>query len=116
MKKVLLFTFIGFAFIVGGFILGFLYVDQASYMDPNPLYLVGILGCLGIGVFILTKAGTQDIFKPHFKEPVPGTVPAESILEKNDALVKDYYKTMESRDKLKILKTAGEAEAESENG
>jgi hypothetical protein len=107
MKKVLLWTFLGFLLLVPGVFLAFLYLQGVEKGASLFLLIAGIL-LSGGGVFMLYKAGTQDTNKIKFADAVPSE--DSSILSKNNEMISEWNKTNEARDRLKILQASATPE------
>lgn len=110
MRKVIIQSIVGLILIVIS--IGIVYLSLSKFIPSFALALAVVLSM--IGIFFLYKAGTTDVYKMKFEEI--GTVPtpdSESLLKKNSQMVTDYYKTVESRDKLKILKMSDDATGKS---
>lgn len=111
MKKVILGTFLGLILSVGGFGLVFFSLTVTLSSILNIILMVMGIVFVGVGVFLLYKAGTMDVNKPHFEDlNVPNGEQSASILAKNNELVNQFNKTMRARDKLKILKMSASAD------
>lgn len=109
MKKLVLGGLLGLSLLIGGVGLAYLSLEGIEFLK-GPVFL-GISTLLIIGgTVILFWSGRQDIFKPNFKEVTPGKVMPESVLEKNTALVEEWNKTNQTKDKLKLLKMSAEAQ------
>ena len=114
MKKVLLGTLLGFGLFLLGVYLGFIAIQIMQEGGP-PWLLLGALVIGGFGMFVIYKAGRIDAFKPKadlLKDPAAQPNRAQSILEKNNSIIKDWNVTNEKRDKLKMLEAAGRVEDE----
>lgn len=107
MKKVLLWTFLGFLLLVPGIFLAFLYL-QGVEKGSNPLLLIAGILLFGGGVFMLYRAGTQDTSKIKFSDAVPSE--DASILSKNNEMISEWNKTNDARDRLKILQASATPE------
>lgn len=115
MKKGILETFLGFCFTIGGFALVFAALKELEKQQSPLLYLAGALLFIALGVFLIFKGGRQNIHKVKWdttKDPAEKNQ-LTGILKKNNDLVKDYYKTNEARDRLKMLSLGDSEEKKS---
>lgn len=109
MKKVLLGTFLGFVLFALSLGLAFLYfVNEKDGMTP--LVLIPSVLLLGASAYVLFRSGTYDIYKVKLKALTGDAAKAQGALNKNDAIVKEWGKTAQARDKLKILEMAAVVE------
>lgn len=106
---------------VGGFYMAYVYVkgiDDGS----NPILLALSVLVVGLGVFILLRVGKSDatvgIMKVDVnkaaleKEENGGGGGYKSILDRNNAISEEWTKTVEHRDRLKMLEMAESAKKE----
>ena len=113
MIKSILETFAGII-LTGGGIGGILYtLKLMERHDPAVFAALGSILLIAGGVFLFFKGGRQNIHHMKWDTVRAPHEEMSGILEKNNELVKDYYKTMENRDKLKVLSIAGKAEEQS---
>lgn len=109
MKKILLETFIGIVLCGFGIYVGYLYITGINN-GSNPVLLVLSIILIGVGVFSLYKASTYDdtiIQKPTVDTTAQTPATTSKILERNNQLTSQWKKTIEQRDKLKMLQIAG---------
>ena len=109
MRKVIFQTLLGLLLIVVG--IGTWYLSVIKFLGIGPIFLAMAIAVSLVGIFYLYRAGTTDPYKIKFSDNLTPSSESESLLQKNNKLVADYYKTVETKDKLKILKTADDAGA-----
>ena len=100
-------VFIGLLLASSGFYLAYYYVVGID-SGRSPLLLVLSLILIGVGVYYLLRAGKSDdtvTVKVKKTSSVKGN--AKNFNRNND-LVKQWKKTMEQRDRLKLLEMSGE--------
>lgn len=112
MKKVLLGTFVGFILFGAGLYIGYLAIG-AIKNGATPFLILGSVILCGAGMFVLYRAGRLDTFKTKFAPITPKENGGQSILAKNQEIIKDWNDTNNKRDKLKMLEAAGAVEEES---
>lgn len=108
MVKVILGTLFGILISFGGFYAAYIYLDGIENGSSPFLLLLSAL-LVGGGVYILLRAGKSNasvIVKVD--KTKSGAVNSqetgfESMLEKNKKLSEDWSKTVEHRDRLKLL-------------
>jgi len=110
MKKVALFTVLGLVGLIGGIVVGYLFLTSINN-SPSYIFLGLSLFLLGGGVFCLFKATNSNQQKLSTL-PVPdiGSVGTEEMLKRNNAITSEWNKTNDERDKLKMLEMAANAE------
>ena len=116
MNKILLVilqTLGGFTISASGVLLGYLYLTKANL--NNPLILIAAILLFPSGGYLLYRAGKQDdIIIVKTKKPILLEIPElqtddaglDKTLEKNNALSSQWSKTIEQRDKLRMLELA----------
>jgi len=116
MKLVFLRTVLGLLFSVSGIQAIYVYI---SGLDKGASILILILALflIGIGVYFLTKAGKSDAtvftkLNNFRKKRVDETQVLEQALEKNNQLTEKWGKTVEKRDRLKMLEISTAAAAD----
>lgn len=116
MKKGILETFLGFCLTIGGFASVFQSLKIMEKQENPLMYLALAIILIGLGVFLIFKGGRQNIHKVKWDTTRDATERNQltGILKKNNELVKDYYKTNEARDRLKMLQMAGSVEEKKE--
>lgn len=114
MKKVLLFTFLGFGLFIGGIVVAFLYFQGARDGSRSALILIPAIILGGAGAFFLFKAGRIDTQKVVFKENQTQSegISADGLITKNNKLVEEWNKTNEHRDKLKMIELSANEQTE----
>lgn len=99
----------------GGFAFVFAALKEVE-KHKNPLLFLVLAGLMiAAGVFLIFKGGRQNIHKVKWdtsKDPAERNQ-LTGILKKNNELVKDYYKTNEARDRLKMLSLGDSEEKKS---
>jgi hypothetical protein len=107
MKSVLFKTFLGLLLCIAGICVSYLYLDGLKD-GSNPLMLAGAIVLIAVGVFCLVKAGKSDatVIVKLKDEPHAPKEGAQNILDRNNALLGDYNKTADARDRLKMLEEA----------
>lgn len=116
MKKIILETLLGLILAAGG--IGLIFFGITSLSDTPAIIAIGIGALLVcVSVYLLYRAGTTDVHKPDFVTDVfhPKAEQEPGVLQKNSRLVSEYYKTVEARDKLKLLKMSATDEGQSGN-
>lgn len=115
MKKVLLFTFLGFAAFVAGMAVAFIYFQGVQKGTTSPFLLIPAVLVVGVGVFFLFKAGRIDTQKVAFKEnqELSEGISTDGLITKNNKLVAEWNKTNEARDKLKMIQVSADAQTKS---
>jgi len=115
MLKVILKTFLGLLVCVLGFSFGFFYLIK---IDDSwaPLLLIPTLLLVIFGGFVLMRAGKSEatvIKKPDLSKDIT-KVGLEDVFAKNSELSSKWSKTVEKRDKLKLLQISSAAEDQAE--
>ena len=107
MKRVLFKTFLGLVLCILGICVSYLYLDGLKD-GSNPLLLVAAIVLIAVGVFCLVKAGKSDatVIVKLKEEPHVPKERGQNMLERNNELLGDYYKTANTRDRLKVLEVA----------
>ena len=118
MLRIYLFTFVGLAILFAGLYITFGFIT--SIVDGGNIWLLIIsLPLIGVGAFILLRAGKSDatvvkknLYDSTFLDGKPSTDKKglESTLEKNSALTDQFAKTNEARTRLKLLQASAEAQ------
>lgn len=114
MRKLLLNIFLGFALAGAGIFTGYLFLKTLNDL-PNWLFLLATLILLGGGIYFLLKAGKADdsvISKPTLTGKNPDAIHPLSVIEMNSQIAKEWNRTLDTRDRLKLLEAAGAAEEE----
>lgn len=112
MKKVIFGTLIGFALFIAGIYVAFIAIQTMQAGGPAWLLLLSLL-LGGGGMLVVYKSGRLDAFRPKAElvaPPVAKDGAQDSILEKNNTIIKEWNETNQKRDKLKMLEAAGAAE------
>ncbi len=114
MKKVLLFTFLGFTLFAGGIGVAFFYFQGANDGTRSALLLIPSFLLGGAGAFFLFKAGRIDTQKVVFKENQEASagISTDGLITKNNKLVEEWNKTNEKRDKLKMIELSANEQSE----
>jgi hypothetical protein len=108
-KTTLLKTFAGLALCIGSIILGYLFLDGLAN-GANFLLLGGSIILLAGGVCCLVLAGRSDALGVKKVKSEPLTAPqGQNVFERNNEMLKDWKKTGDARDRLKILEAAGDS-------
>lgn len=109
MKKVLLGTFLGFFLFGGGLAAGYFAIENIR-SGGSPFLVLGSVLLCGGGMVVLYKSGRMDTFRSKIKPmQMGGTTKGQTMIEKNQQIVKEWNQTNDNRDKLKILEAAGRA-------
>jgi hypothetical protein len=110
MLKVILKTFLGLSISALGFGFGYLYLTkiEESY---SLLFLLPAAILVIFGIYILFRAGKSEetvIKKPDM--PLNSKEGLEEVFNKNNQLSSRWAKTVENRDKLKLLQISTNAQ------
>ena len=121
MLKIVAQTFLGLLIVAVGLYIGYFYItgiDQGS----NPWLLALAIPIVGGGAFILFRAGKSDdtVVKKTSKVPfnfennqfTEEKAGLESTIQKNNDLTKQWSKTNEARNRLRMLELSAEANKE----
>lgn len=109
--KVILKTFLGLLIAALGFCLAFFYLIKIND-GCTPLLLIPAIILIIVGLRLLMRAGESDatvIKKPEMPKDV-AKEGLEDMFNKNSALSSKWAKTVEKRDRLKLLEISGAAE------
>jgi hypothetical protein len=108
MGKVFLGSLGGVVLMLSGIFIMYLYV-QSLDNKPNIFVLIASQVIIAGGIFCLYKFGKSDaMFIKKPKElPKPETEEEVSVIDKNNSMINDFKKTTETRDRLKLLESAG---------
>lgn len=110
MKRIIIGTFSGLLLsLAGGF---FLYLFIASLnTSANMFFFILMLLFLGGGIYILLRTSKNpNIIVPEDQLPPPSSTQPGSLLQKQNNIVAEWRKTMENRDRLKLLEISAKAE------
>jgi len=112
--KILLKTFLGFLIAASGFFLGFLYLIKIEESYSYLFLIPGIILVI-VGIYILMRAGKSDatvVKKPIMPAVSKDNLDAglEEVFDKNNKLSSQWAKTVEKRDRLKLLEISGAVE------
>ena len=104
--QVLLKTLLGLVLCFLSIFLGYLFLDGLQN-GGSPLFLFAAIVLMGVGVFCLVKAGKSDatVMMKIKSEPMVQKE-GQTLLDKNNALLGDWKKTADARDRLKVLEAA----------
>jgi hypothetical protein len=91
----------------GGIVLSYLFLDGLAN-GVNYVYLAGAILCVVGGVFCLVLAGKSDALGVKKIKSDPLLPKGQSLLERNNDMLKDWKQTGETRDRLKMLEAAGD--------
>ncbi len=107
MKTRIFETLFGFLTTIFGFASIFIFFNNI-YENSPWLFGAGLF-MVGFGVIMLFIAGRRDNHIPGFdnKKTQHLGPHTKSILERNNEMISNYHKTLETRDKLRILKRSG---------
>lgn len=114
MVRIISQTLLGLALAFGGIVLFYLYIIGLNE-GSNPLLIIGSIPLVGGGAFILFRAGESDATVTKTKVAMPNLQGkfAESGLDKriqkNNNLTKEWKKTDDARNRLRMLELAGDA-------
>lgn len=100
-------VFFGLLLASSGFYLAYYYVVGID-IGRSPLLLVLSCILIGVGVYYLLRAGKSDdtvVAKVNKTTAMKGDGKA---LKRNNELVKQWKKTMDQRDRLKLLEMSGD--------
>ncbi len=109
MGKVILQTLFGLA--CWGLAILFIYLYLQGGEHRNILFLAPVLFLFAGGAYLLYLGGKSDstvIAKPNLEIQSQPTGGLAATLKKNNEMFKDWTKTDSTRNKLKMLQTAGE--------
>jgi hypothetical protein len=111
MLKIMTLTILALLLTFAGLYLCYLYISGLD-QGTTPLILIPALILLITGTFLLFRAGKSDatvLSQPHTTATIP---PAnlENTLQKNNALMAEWNKTNDTREKLKLLQAAAQSE------
>jgi hypothetical protein len=115
MLMVFLKTILGMTFLITGFGIAYSYL---SNMDngSSPLLLIPSLCIVILGIFMLMRAGKSDetvILKPKksAEDQLGNTgIKKATLIRRNNAISEEWARSVEKRDKMKLLKIAASAE------
>jgi len=119
--KIFIQSFLGIALTLGGVYTMYIYISGLD-TNVNIVFLLLSLLMLGAGVFVLILAGKSDtiilkrVSKPELdKNPIimPSKQNDEGLaskLEENNKLLKDWKKTNETKERLRMLEMQASAE------
>jgi hypothetical protein len=99
-------VFIGLLLASSGIYLAYYYVVGID-AGRSPLLLFLSLIITGVGVYYIHRAANSDTVTVKVKKTPAAKGEAKSLKRNND-LVKQWKKTMEQRDRLKLLEMSGE--------
>lgn len=106
MLKTVGLIFLGVFFEIGGITCLYLFFVSLNN-TPNMLYLVATVLLIGAGVFLFIKEGQSDktvvMSMPPIKPLEEIGANAEERLAKNNAMLGDWKKTNETKDRLRML-------------
>lgn len=113
--------FLGILLSVTGFYIAYIYIKNIDN-GSNPILLVLSTLVVGVGVYILLRMGKSDATVGVVKEETDKEIlekgasaaTSKSILERNNELSEEWTKTVEHRDRLKVLEIAEGAKEEAE--
>jgi len=116
MLKVIGGSFLGLLLCAAGVIVFYIFLTGIDN-GGNPWIILGAIPLIGGGVFLLYKLGKSDstvVFKAHLvasnKEGV------KSILEKNNEISEEWSRTVEKKDRMKVVKIAAAAQEQAQKG
>jgi hypothetical protein len=114
MLKVILKTFLGLLITALGFCLTFFYLIKIDD-GCTPLLLIPAVALIIGGIYLLMRAGKSDVTvikKPDMPLAAKDASNAglEEVFNKNNQLSSQWAKTVEKRDKLKMLEISGAVE------
>jgi hypothetical protein len=112
--KVIFNTFLGILSSTSGVYIGYLYLESLNE-NSRPWLLLLSLPLVALGVFLLVQASRSgaplNIKDGETTSGMPSTAGKfENLLKKNNELADEWSKTVEDKDKLKILEIAAAAE------
>ncbi len=116
MKLVLLRTALGLILSALGIQTIYIYVEGLN-KGTSILLLFLALALIGVGVYFLTKAGKSDAtvftkLKNFRNKRIDENAVFEQALEKNNKLTEKWSKTVEKRDRLKMLEISTAAQTQ----
>lgn len=115
MKAFFLQTVLGLILSISGIQLAYAYVKGLD-QNANILLLFLAIILIGIGAYFLMRAGKSDasVFKKlkNFGAGKQNQASLEQVLEKNNQLSNEWAKTVEKRDRLKMLEISTAAATE----
>ena len=121
MMQIVLQSILGVILSIGGVYLMYLYLTTIN-SSSNIVLLIGSLALLGVAVFLFIRAGKSDKMfiskmppiKP-LEDPDANAPSLESRLQKNSAMLGDWKKTNETKDRLRMLEISAAAESSPES-
>jgi hypothetical protein len=118
MLKVILKTLLGLLVTGFGFFLAYFYITEAE-KGLNALIIIPSIILICVGVYLLIRAGKSDatvIQKAKLQEDAVKRDKAglEAMLKKNNDLSSQWSKTVDKRDRLKLLEISAAAAEESD--
>jgi hypothetical protein len=116
MAKMLGMTLLGLALMIGGFFLGYLFLEGLD-SGGSPLLILPTFPLVGGGTFVLMKAGKkadrvigrEDLVKQESTTP-NATGGLAGRIQENNEIVAQYAKTAKTRDELKLLEIQANGE------
>jgi hypothetical protein len=100
-------VFFGLLLASSGFYLAYYYVVGVD-AGTSPLLLVLSIILIVVGVYYLLKAGKSDDTVTVKVKKAELAISEGKNLKRNNDLVKQWKKTMDQRDRLKLLEMSGE--------
>lgn len=111
-------SLLGIVLTLGGIFVMYLYINSLN-TTPNIVFLVGSLAMVGGAVYLFILAGKSDTvilkragdLKPD-TEPVitpVATDPGASKLAENNKMLRDWEKTNETKERLRMLEMSASA-------
>lgn len=101
MKRRIIETVGGLIICISGFVVAYLFMDGRLGTSAW-LILVSML-IVGLGFGVLFHAGRLEGSKPKFKDIIHDQAGGANVIERNNAMVKEWSKTTETSDKLKVI-------------
>jgi len=114
MLKVLLNTIVGIGLFIGGFGLAYYYLANIDNGDSG-LLLIPAFGMVIASVFMFMRAGKSDetvILNKQTAETQNSAPKQGDLLKKNSQITQEWMKSVEKRDKMRMLEIASNAENE----
>lgn len=109
-------TIVGFISSFGGLFMGYNYLTGLDKSN-NLLLLASSIPLTFFGIFLIYKAGRFDLDKAKMEKIIKPVVDAAGVdrIEDSGKMVKDWIKSTETADKLKVLGMEANAREEAES-
>jgi hypothetical protein len=116
MRAILILTALGLTLSISGIQTIYFYI---THLDEGAsiLFLLLAIVLIGVGIYLLMRAGKSDVtvftrLKNFRNKNTGDSQVLAQVLEKNNELTKEWDKTIEKRDRLKMLEISTAAAAD----